>query len=215
MMNEDVPLPETSANNADQKVSQPKGENVTDFITDFIKDVSVANLLLGALIGAAAGVALSFVNQTLVNPPKELILPAEIFEKQKIEFLKTRAPELLHAINDFYSFRRFVDKDQSLALFDQQAQILVDNTVSIVAIYNKIHVLRDKIGFNEEFMKEYSTLLSQARKHFAVVTAAMRSMPKLLTNSKMIEIKHSFNYLFSLYQDRFMVLWQIASGIRA
>jgi len=165
-------------------------------------------------MGAAAGAALSFVNQTLVNPPKELALSPEVFDTQQIDFLKTRAPDLLYAINDFYSFRRFVDKDQSLARFDQYAKILVDNTVSIVAIYNKIHILRSKLGFNEQFMQQYSALLSQARNHFALAAAAMRSMPKLLTNSRMIETKHSFNYLFSLFEDRFMVLWQIASGIR-
>lgn len=203
--------PPTSLPNGEKSSS---GESVSDFIGDFIKDVSVPNLLLGALVGAAAGAALSFVNQTLVNPPKELILPPEKFDKGKIDFLKTRAPDLLYAINDFYSFRRFVDRDQSLAMFDYQAGILIDRTIDIVAIYNKIHALRDQLGFNEKFMQEYTRLLVQAREDLVVVTTAMRCMPKLLTNSKMIEIKHSFNYLYSLYQDRFMVLWQIASGIR-
>lgn len=203
-----------NATGINEKNSSSTGESVSDFIGDFIKDVSVPNLLLGALVGAAAGAALSFVNQTLVNPPKDLILPTDKFEKNKIDFLKTRAPDLLYAINDFYSFRRFVDKDQSLAMFDYQAGILIDRTIDIVAVYNKIHALREKYGFNDQFMQEYTVLLTQARKDLALVTAAMRCMPKLLTNSKMIEIKHAFNYLYSLYQDRFMVLWQIASGIR-
>lgn len=211
---DNIGKPEDAVATGEKPATPSTGESVSDFIGDFIKDVSVSNLLLGAVIGAVGGAALSFVNQTLVNPPKELVLPPEKFDKSKLDILKARAPDLLHAINDFYSYRRFVDKDQSLDAFDKQAEILIDNTIHFVAIYQKIQALRAQLGLNEQFMQQYAALLVQARKHFQVAAAAMRTMPLLLTNSKMIETQHSFNYLFSLFQDRFFVLWQMASGVR-
>jgi hypothetical protein len=199
---------------AAEKPKQKSSDGPVEFIADFIKDVSVGNLLLGAVIGAAAGAALSFVNQTLVNPPKELSLPLDRFDRAKIDFLKTRAPDLLYAIDDFYSYRRFVHRDESLEVFDKQAQILIDNTIYVVAIYQRVHALRAELGFCEEFMQQYARLLMQARRHFEIAIKAMRTMPMLLTNSKMIQTQHSFNYLFSLFEDRFYQLWLLTSGVR-
>ena len=194
-----------------QATTAPKSGGASDFIGDFIKDVSVPKLLLGALMGAAGGAALSFVNQTLVNPPKELNLP---FETSKINYLKAHAPELLHAIDDFYGYRRFVDKDASLEDYDKQALILVDNSIQIVALYKKIHVLRRDLGFTEQFLQQFAVHFRQARQHFQVAAAAMRTMPLLLTDGDMIQVKAAFNYLYSLFEDRFYQLWLIASGVR-
>lgn len=188
---------------------------VADFVGDFIKDVSVPNLLLGALIGAAGGSLISLVNQTLVNPPRELMLPPEKFQPKQIDFLRARAPDLLYAIDNFYSFRRYVDKDERLDDYDQQAQILISQTIDIVAIYEKIVQLHKEFGAGSpQFSEQYPKLIMQYDKHFRVLAGAMRTMPLMLTNSKMIETQVAFNYLFSLYTDRREQIWNIVSGIR-
>jgi len=194
-----------------KNAAQSKSGGASDFVADFIKDVSVPKLLLGALVGAAGGAALSFVNQTLVNPPKELSLP---YDQKKLNYLKVHAPELLHAIDDFYSYRRFVDKDHSLTDYDAQGLVLIDQTIHIVALYKKIHALRRELGFTEDFLQQFAQHFQQARQHFQVAAAAMRTMPMLLTNKDMIQVQSAFNYLYSLFEDRFYQLWLIATGVR-
>jgi len=188
---------------------------VFDFVGDLIKDVSVANVLLGAVMGAVGGAVLSVVNQTLVNPPRELMLPPEKFAANQIQFLRARAPDLLYAIDNFYSFRRYVDKDERLDDYDKQAQILIDKSISIVAIYEKIVKLHKDFGVGSpQFTAEYPQLITQYNREFKVLATAMRTMPLMLTNSKMIESQYAFNYLFSLYTDRLEQIWSIVSGVR-
>lgn len=184
--------------------------SAVNIVSDFIKDVSVPKLMLGAVMGAAAGAALSFVNQTLVNPPKEITLP---FEEQKLAYLRRYAPELLHAINEYYEFRRFVDKDEYLPLYDQKAEILVDSTSTIVALYNEIRQLRRDLGFTQEFHRAHIPPLMQLRTQLKVALEVMSQMPYLLTNHDMIQVKTSFNYLHSLYCDRLHQLKMISEGV--
>ena len=203
-------------------MTNPKedSENLTtgkvfDFIGDFIKDVNVANVLLGAVMGAVGGAVLSIVNQTLVNPPRELMLPADKFNGKEIEFLRSRAPDLLYAIDNFYSFRRYVDKDERLDDYDKNAQILIEKSISIVAIYEKIVHLHKTFGVGSpEFSEKYPVLMTQYDREFKALATAMRTMPLMLTNSKMIETQYAFNFLFSLYTDRREQIWSIVSGVR-
>ncbi len=188
---------------------------VFDFVGDLIKDVSIPNVLLGAFIGAAGGAVLSVVNQTLVNPPRELMLPGDKFPPNQIAMLRARAPDLLHAIDQFYCFRRYVDKDERLDDYDRQAQILVEQTVGLVAIYDTIMKLhRDHGVGSPEFTARYPKLIAQYDRHFKLLADAMRLMPLMLTNSKMIETQYAFNYLFSLFYDRREQIWAVVSGIR-
>ena len=184
---------------------------VRTFFADVIKDVSVPKLLLGALMGSAAGVALSFVSQTLVDPVKQISMP---FDSSKIDYLRQQAPELLHAISDFYDFRRFVERDSDLAVYDKQTEIIVDSAIILVAAYNRLHALRDQIGFSEQLLQQYAQLLKTARDHLRIANNAMNVIPQLLTNRDIIQVKSAYNNLHTLFEDRLYNMTLIAQGVR-
>jgi len=194
---------------SEQPPANASDEGIFESIADFVKGVSVPNLILAAVVGALGGTALSFVNQTIVSPPKELYLPFD-----NTDYLQKHARELLHAINEFYTYRRFVDRDDNLQRYDAQAKVLIEQTNQFVATYNQIYGLRKQLGFTEEFLQHYTTLLLQARKHIQVAVQSMRVMSAMLSSGNRIEVEKAFNYLFSLYCDRIYQLNLITDGIR-
>ena len=183
---------------------------VVDAVLDFVKGVSVPKLLLGSLVGAAGGALLSFVNQTLINPPKQLSLP---FATAKLDYLQRRAPELLYAINEFYEFRRFVDRDEFLAEYDSNAEILIDSTMTFVALFDQIRKMRQDLNYTEEFLRKQMPLLTEMRNVFKVIVEAMRRMPLFLSQKDMIQVSASFNMLYSLYADRLNQIKLINEGV--
>ena len=199
-----------SSNAAQSSTNGEESVGAVDAVLDFVKGVSVPKLLLGSLVGAAGGALLSFVNQTLINPPKQLSLP---FAAAKLDYLRRRAPELLYAINEFYEFRRFVDRDEFLEPYDRRAEVLIDSTMTFVALFDQIRKLRQDLGFSEEFFREQMPLLTQMRKEFRVIVTAMRHMPLFLSEKDMIQVQYSFNMLYSLYADRLNELDLINQGV--